>query len=54
MNCTSRYGKPCRCQRLSRECDRCGQPVTVSAGERAAPIPHDKGKLIGYICNRCR
>jgi hypothetical protein len=55
MNCEQTYGTACRCKRLSGTCVKCRREVTVSAGERATPaLAHDRGRLIGYRCVRCR
>lgn len=54
MSCTQMYGGACRCIRLSGACVRCGREVTVTNGERADRLPHEKGRLIGYLCVRCR
>jgi hypothetical protein len=55
MTCEQTYGRPCRCRRLSGSCVQCRREVTVSAGEHATPIlAHDKGRLVGYRCLRCR
>ena len=54
MNCEQTYGTGCRCKRLSGSCVKCRRDVTVSAGERADALPNDKGRLIGYLCVRCR
>lgn len=52
--CTVWTGKPCKCIRLVGSCTGCGNEVAVTHGERAPAIPHEKGRLIGYLCPRCR
>lgn len=55
MNCEQTYGTACRCKRVAGTCVKCRREVTVSVGERATPsLAHDKGRLTGYRCVRCR
>ena len=54
LNCTQATGLPCRCRRLSGKCVQCRRDVTVTNGENADFLPHDKGRLTGYRCVRCR